>query len=115
MEVANATSHMLSLLIFLGCLTIKDVAAGDSDNSKSLKICPNNNGNHMINADREAMLNAINGIRQKVANGAGENYRGFLPQGSNIYKLEYDCNMETELETEVGKLTGAITLDKKYA
>ncbi|VDM80019.1 unnamed protein product [Strongylus vulgaris] len=61
------------------------------------------------------MLNAINAIRSKIAKGTGENYRGFLPQGSNIYKLEYDCDMEKELKTEVDKLTGTITLDKKYA
>ncbi|VDM70017.1 unnamed protein product [Strongylus vulgaris] len=61
------------------------------------------------------MLKAINDIRSKVAKGAGENYRGFLPQGSNIYKLEYDCDMEKELQKEVDTLTGAITLDKKYA
>ncbi|VDM75884.1 unnamed protein product [Strongylus vulgaris] len=65
--------------------------------------------------ERGAILDALNKIRENVAKGNAENYRGKLPPASNMYELSYNCDMEKELKQEVDKIPGVITLDKKYA
>ncbi|KHJ84768.1 SCP-like protein [Oesophagostomum dentatum] len=62
------------------------------------------------------MYEYLNNIRKQVAEGTADNYQNKkLPAAKNMYKLQYDCDMEVELQTEVDKCTGEATLVNDYA
>jgi hypothetical protein len=43
---------------------------------------------------RQQVLDLLNQLRSDMANGKAPNKSGFLPKGTNIYKIEYDCELE---------------------
>nr|AEP82913.1 venom allergen/ancylostoma secreted protein-like 1 isoform 3 [Heligmosomoides bakeri] len=84
---------MWLLLILLSAVANREGAA---------TTCPSNNG--VTDADRVAALNAINQYRRTAVNGLMQNGAAAgtnLPHGSNMYMLEWDCNLEALTEVMV--------------
>nr|AAO63578.1 secreted protein 6 precursor [Ancylostoma caninum] len=50
---------------------------------------------------REHYLKSINNLRKKIADGSAENKSGKCPQGKNIYKLSWDCELELKAQQAV--------------
>ncbi|KIH53170.1 hypothetical protein ANCDUO_16711 [Ancylostoma duodenale] len=65
-------------------------------------------------AERQALLDAHNALRKKIAEGRQPNYEGMLPKAKNMYQLLYDCAMEYELMREMEQCTGRATLSQQY-
>ncbi|KHJ85407.1 SCP-like protein [Oesophagostomum dentatum] len=85
--------------------------------SQQQAICdPATTGVTMPDAERKVMHDFLNDIRQQVAEGTADNYQSKkLPAAKNMYKLEYDCAMEVQLQAEIDKCTGEATLVNDYA
>ncbi|KIH57502.1 hypothetical protein ANCDUO_12307 [Ancylostoma duodenale] len=49
-----------------------------------------------------------------IAEGRQPNNQGTLPSAKNMYKLEYNCEMEGEVQKEILACTGRATLTEKY-
>lgn len=76
---------LLSLLVSLGLLNTALAALGCSGTGSSFS-----------DDDRTFMVNYVNGLRSQIVKGmqpagVGGNY----PKGKNMYKLEWDCDLES--------------------
>ncbi|KIH46577.1 SCP-like protein [Ancylostoma duodenale] len=65
-------------------------------------------------AERKAILDAHNDLREKIAAGNQPNFQGKLPPAKNMYQLQYDCKMEEKLQKEIDGCSGHATLSEQY-
>ncbi|VDP12145.1 unnamed protein product [Heligmosomoides polygyrus] len=79
-----------------------DMPAMDARSHRASTTCTSNNG--VTDTARQAALDAINQYRRTAVNGLMQNGATagtYLPHGSNMYMLDWDCNLEALAEVMV--------------
>ncbi|CAJ0588241.1 unnamed protein product [Cylicocyclus nassatus] len=122
-----ALAHLPMLLLLLTCLTLTfaqniEDALGltkveDDETLEAEKpICDKEKFDklELTDEDRILLRDYHNNLRKEVANGRYNNYIGNLPEGRNIYKLKYDCNMEKEVQSALENGEARITFNNGY-
>ncbi|EYB83828.1 hypothetical protein Y032_0328g2633 [Ancylostoma ceylanicum] len=89
-----------SPLLFVLVLT---VAFCDASPVKASFGCSNSG---ITDSDRQAFLDFHNNARRRVAQGVEDNKSGKLNPAKNMYKLDWDCEMEQKLQDAIQSCPG---------
>ncbi|KHJ96782.1 SCP-like protein [Oesophagostomum dentatum] len=75
------------------------VEGEEEDGAVAAKVCGTTDP--FKDEDRTEFIDFHNNLRKKIARGDAPNFTGKLPSAKNMYALNYDCNMEKELQTKL--------------
>nr|AAD13339.1 ancylostoma-secreted protein 1 precursor [Ancylostoma duodenale] len=82
---------------------ISTIAFCDASPARASFGCSNNG---ITDSDRQAFLDFHNNARRRVAQGVEDNKSGKLNPAKNMYKLEWDCKMEQQLQDAIQSCPG---------
>ncbi|KHJ79899.1 SCP-like protein, partial [Oesophagostomum dentatum] len=87
--------NVISLLIAEHTL----VEGEEENGAVAAKVCSTTDP--FKDEDRTEFIDFHNNLRKKIAKGDAPNFTGRLPSAKNMYALNYDCNMEKELQARL--------------